>query len=250
MDDDALTDNGSLHFRNLPYGDYELDIATVGFDNSLSKPLRIFFSISPPWYLSVWMRMIYVFIGLGAFFAVRWFNKVRLKKKEDRLKDRMQREQKDRMAQIEKDELAKGLKLKQKELASTTMLLAKKNELILELKNILEVNKDKFSSPTRYKSIIRQLDDSVDADTDWQNFEMSFKEVHEDFFENLIQQHPKLTARDLKLCAYLKMNLSSKEIAPLMAISIRGVEIHRYRLRKKLNLDSTQNLNNYLHRFK
>ncbi|HET8736159.1 MAG TPA: LuxR C-terminal-related transcriptional regulator, partial [Pricia sp.] len=57
---------------------------------------------------------------------------------------------------------------------------------------------------------------------------------------------PKLTPKDLKLCAYLKMNLSTKEIAPLMGITIRGVEIHRYRLRKKLEMDSSQNLNNFL----
>ncbi|MCB0654230.1 MAG: hypothetical protein KDC85_23325, partial [Saprospiraceae bacterium] len=66
------------------------------------------------------------------------------------------------------------------------------------------------------------------------------------FFKSLIKKHEHLTPKDLKLCAYLKMNLSTKEIAPLLGISHRGVEIHRYRLRKKLDLDTEQNLNEYL----
>ena len=90
----------------------------------------------------------------------------------------------------------------------------------------------------------------MNEDQDWKHFEVSFKELHEDFFENLLSQYPKLTPKDLRLCAYLKMNHTTKEIAPLMGISIRGVEIHRYRLRKKLNIDNSQNLSNYLIKFK
>ena len=81
---------------------------------------------------------------------------------------------------------------------------------------------------------------------DWKRFEVNFKELHEDFFERLLKEFPKLTPKDLKLCAYLKMNLSSKEIAPLMGISLRGVEIHRYRLRKKLQIETSEYLSSFL----
>ncbi|MCE2771495.1 MAG: LuxR C-terminal-related transcriptional regulator, partial [Saprospiraceae bacterium] len=81
---------------------------------------------------------------------------------------------------------------------------------------------------------------------DWQIFESNFNEVHEIFFKKLKHQFPDLTPGDLKLAAYLKMNLSSKEIAPLLNISIRGVENKRYRLRKKMNLEEDDNLTNFM----
>ncbi|MEM6864106.1 MAG: LuxR C-terminal-related transcriptional regulator, partial [Bacteroidota bacterium] len=151
-----------------------------------------------------------------------------------------------RIAQMEKEELAKKVKLKQNELASTALNIARKNEMILELKNMMVLDQDKFPSSHRYRTFIKKLNNSIKDTEDWKRFEVSFKELHEDFFERLLIEYPELTPKDLKLCAYLKMNLSTKEIAPLMGITIRGVEIHRYRLRKKLGLESTKNLSNFL----
>lgn len=77
-------------------------------------------------------------------------------------------------------------------------------------------------------------------------FETYFDEVHEDFFSRLTEKYPSLTLREQKLCAYIKMNIPSKEIAALLNISQRGVEISRYRLRKKLNIDRDTNLSTYI----
>ena len=81
---------------------------------------------------------------------------------------------------------------------------------------------------------------------DWHLFEQHFDQVHENFLKRIKEIHPGLTPKDLKICAYLRMNLSSKEIAPLLNISVRGVEISRYRLRKKLGLERDDNLIEYL----
>jgi DNA-binding CsgD family transcriptional regulator len=70
--------------------------------------------------------------------------------------------------------------------------------------------------------------------------------VHSDFLFTLKEKYPDLKAHELKLCAYLRMNLSSKEIAQLMSISVRGVEISRYRLRKKLDIPTETNLFQFL----
>ncbi len=77
---------------------------------------------------------------------------------------------------------------------------------------------------------------------DWNLFENSFDEAHENYFRKLKEEYPDLTPNDLKLSAYLRMNMSSKEISSLLNITVRSVELRRYRLRKKLNMEHDKNL--------
>ncbi|AYN66410.1 Two component regulator three Y domain-containing protein [Euzebyella marina] len=246
----SYSEDGELTFQNLPHGLYELKVSTVSMDNKKSRPKILAFEIAPPWYLTKWSLLFYLLLLISTIFIVRWYNRRKLKRKHEALKVKLQHEQDERVAQLEKEKLEKEIKGKQNELARTTMSVAKKNELILELKDLMVLNKDAFSNKQRYRSLTKKLDSSINEDEDWKQFEVNFKELHNDFFENLLRQYPRLTPKDLKLCAYLKMNLSTKEIAPLMAITVRGVEIHRYRLRKKLGIDSSQNLSNFLIKFK
>lgn len=239
-------DNGFINFQNLPFGDYTLRIATAGMENSISDFKSLRFTIAPPWYFSWGSLVFYAALGVLAIYLVRRYNRKKLERKQREMEEHMRQEQLERMAKLEKEELAKQVRLKQNELASTTLNIARKNEMILELKNMLVMNKEKFSNSQRYRSFIKQLNSSIEDTEDWKRFEVNFKELHEDFFERLLKSFPSLTPKDLKLCAYLKMNLSTKEIAPLMGITIRGVEIHRYRLRKKLDMDSSENLSNFL----
>lgn len=246
----GFSDAGTLNFQNLPYGTYTLMVSTVGIDNQRSRPLTVSFTINPPWYLSKLSIAAYLLALLGIIYLIRAYNRHKLHRKQRELKERMIREQEDKLAQLEKEKLAKEVKLKQNELTISTMNVAEKNELLLELKSMLLVGKDQFSDKRRYRAFMKKLDNSIHGDGDWKRFEYNFNELHEDFFEKLLKKYPKLTSKDLKLCAYLKMNLSTKEIAPLMAISVRGVEIHRYRLRKKLQIDSSENISNFLITFK
>ena len=81
----------------------------------------------------------------------------------------------------------------------------------------------------------------------WETFENNLFKSHEDFIKRLsVKYANKLSSKDIKLCIYLKMSLSSKEIAPLMNISFRGVELHRYRLRKKLEINQETNLSSFI----
>lgn len=242
----AYTSQGVIQFQNLPFGNYELQIATVNTENQKSEPLALSFQITAPWYLSAWSIAGYVLLLVLLLFYLRWFNRRKLQKKHNRLIAKLHREQEEQLARIEKEKLAKEIRLKQKELASSTMNVARKNEMILELKNLLIINKDKFQNQQRYRMFMKKLNSSMEDAEDWKRFEMNFKELHEDFFDTLLKRFPNLTSKDLKLCAYLKMNLSTKEIAPLMGITNRGVEIHRYRLRKKLSLTASQNISNFL----
>ena len=246
MDYSEYSENGFIDFQNLPFGDYSFRIYTAGMDNQLSVPSVFAFTIAPPWYLSPWSQLLYVLLGILAIWSVRRYNRRKLERKRRELEQRMEKEQQQLMARLEKEELAKEIRSKQNELASSTLNIAKKNEMMLEIKNMLLANKDKFPNSQRYRSFIKKLDASIADTEDWNRFEVNFKELHEDFFERLLKAYPSLTPKDLKLCAYLKMNLSTKEIAPLMGITVRGVEIHRYRLRKKLAIDPSENLSNFL----
>ncbi len=242
----AYAENGIIQFQNLPHGTYQLEVVTVGMDNEVSEPVIVAFTIARPWFLSNVMIAVYLALSLTVIFVVRWYNRRKLQRKQQELELKLKKEQEEKLAVLEREKLAREVKIKQNELASTTLNIAKKNEMILELKNLLVLNKEKFSNSQRYRSFIKKLDNSIQDTEDWKRFEVNFKELHDDFFERLLKEYPNLTPKDLKLCAYLKMNLSTKEIAPLMAISIRGVEIHRYRLRKKLEIDTSKNLSNFL----
>jgi DNA-binding CsgD family transcriptional regulator len=94
--------------------------------------------------------------------------------------------------------------------------------------------------------LIKKINKDIESENQWKVFETHFENVHEAFLKRLKNQYTELTPRELKLCAYLRRNISSKEIALLMNISTRGVEISRYRLRKKLNLDRSVNLTYFI----
>ena len=114
----------------------------------------------------------------------------------------------------------------------------------MKIKNDLD-SLSKETNPDIKRKIVqisRTIDSDIRLDNSWEQFELYFDQVHENFFKRLRSKHPELTPKDQKLCAYLRMNLTTKEIAPLLNISVRGVEISRYRLRKKLSLEPEENL--------
>ena len=128
----------------------------------------------------------------------------------------------------------------------------RKNEILQKIKkdavNLSRtINDGNLSSIRRgMLRLINQIDINLEHDSDLDNFQNSFNAVHDDFFKKLDTQYPQLSYKDKMLCAYIKMSLMSKEIAPLLNISVRGIEINRYRLRKKLGLDEKANLAKFL----
>jgi DNA-binding CsgD family transcriptional regulator len=86
-------------------------------------------------------------------------------------------------------------------------------------------------------------------DDNWEKFSENFNLVYDNFMQKITAVYPDLKRNDLKLCAYLRMGLSSKEMASLLNTSVRSVETARYRLRKKLNMDSGENLLNFIQKF-
>jgi DNA-binding CsgD family transcriptional regulator len=119
----------------------------------------------------------------------------------------------------------------------------------MEMKEILKIQKEQLGTrfPDKYYDrLVQKIDDNMSSQDEWKVFEANFERAHEQFMKTLNDRFKDLTPSDLRLCAFLRMNLASKEIAPLLGISVRGVENHRYRLRKKLNLDGDDNLTDYI----
>jgi tetratricopeptide (TPR) repeat protein len=147
--------------------------------------------------------------------------------------------------QLQQERLKQEIEFKNKELTTYTLNLIQKNEILEELKTILQ-QLDKTNDPGQLNNILKKLKYSAQLDKEWDGFKRYFEQVHTGFFDSLLNQYPELTAADLKLCALLKLNLESKEIATLLGISPESVKVSRSRLRKKLSLDLEQNLTIFL----
>ncbi len=160
-----------------------------------------------------------------------------------------QKEKNNRLT-IEQEIISKDLEHKNLELISTTNFISQRNEYLKSLKKkikTLEItNESKESSNIMSKNIKRSIDNILNSEKSFESFEKQFTEVYPEFFKNLINKHGRLTSTDLRLCAYLRMNQNSSEIAQITGASIRTIESQRYRLRKKLNLKPENDIINYL----
>jgi len=145
--------------------------------------------------------------------------------------------------ELEKENLTNDLDYKNKELTTNVMYLLKKNELILNVCDKLKKAKMSFKLENRavVEDVIRDLESASKGDM-WKEFELRFQEVHSDFYDKLTSLFPNLTPNELKLCAFLRLNMSTKDIAAITFLSINGINIARHRLRKKLNMDKDESL--------
>ena len=145
---------------------------------------------------------------------------------------------------LKNEQLSNDVDNKNKELAVSTMSLIKKNELLSLIKE--DLKKTSEDTNKSIKSVITTINKNISEEDTWNVFKEAFDNADNDFLKKVKQAHSSLTPNDLRLCAYLRLNLSSKEIAPLLNISVRSVEIKRYRLRKKMDLSHEQGLVEYI----
>lgn len=239
-------------YTNLPFGDYIFNIKARNNLGNESEIVSFSFYIKPAWYETFWIYILYIIAVLAVVYLLIRNQKKKHIKEQVFLKLQHQREIEDNEKEIVKlqnEKLEAEVNFKNKELATTSMHLVQKNKLLSKIKEELLplVKLDHADSHSDdLKKVLRLLNDAEKGDADWEQFAIHFDHVHSNFLSTLKEMFPNLSANDLKLCAYLKMNLSSKEMAQLMSITIRAVEVSRYRLRKKLNVASDINLFDYL----
>ena len=237
--------NPDFNFQRLPAGSYTLKVKATDSWGHSSQVSELNFEVQPPWYLSTLARVIYVIL-LALFLLLYRYNVVRKTKlREKKIQESRERE----LIRLRNEKLQAEVTHKSKELANSTMAIIKKNEFLLELKNILRKQKGQLGTryPDKYfATVIDRIDRNIVSKDDWNVFETNFERAHEQFLNKVKKTYPSLTASDLRLCAYLRMNLTSKEIAPLLGISVRGVENHRYRLRKKMEVSNEESLTDFI----
>lgn len=251
-------------YTNLSEGKYVFEVKTfVNGTESQGNVASVAFEILPPWYRSAWAYFIYILLFI-IFIVILYRNTIKKQKliiaqKGRELEMQTKLYEKERILkdkeiyELQNENLKVNLNFKTQELTGYILNLIRKNEMLEEVKReVMNISKslDDNKQPSIIKQkVIRlttQINNNIEKDKDFEVFQSNFDLIHKDFFKLLDEQYPGLTRNDKILCAYLKMNLSTKEIAPLQNITVRGVEVNRYRLRKKMNLDREVNLTDFL----
>jgi DNA-binding CsgD family transcriptional regulator len=243
------SNNSFVEFKNLDYGNYTFHIRAQSGQQLIGEPLKHSFTISFPWYLSYWAMIGYLlFLVFASLFInnlyTNYYRKQQTKYVEEANRELAIKELASKKALVEfkNEQLNQSIENKNRELAISTMSMIKKNSLLGSIKAELQ----SLSNLSGLSSVIRIIDQNINNDDDWNFFEEAFNNADQDFLKKIKEIHPNLTPNDLRLCAYLRLNLSSKEIASLLNISSKSVEIKRYRLRKRMNLEHGTNLISYI----
>jgi ligand-binding sensor domain-containing protein/DNA-binding CsgD family transcriptional regulator len=246
-------------YTNLPAGEYTFEVKVRNNLGKESPAAGYTFKILPPWYQTWIAKFIYILLFCGLLYSLYRWQQNKLKGQQTKYEEKQRNllyihelelnKTASEFVTLQNEKLEADISFKNSELASSAMHLVKKGELLTKIKSELTQVMKGIEDPqatTELKKMIRSLSEDDNMDKEWENFTRHFDKVHSDFVVELKEKHPTITPNELKLCAYLRMNLSTKEIARLMNISVRGVEISRYRLRKKMAISSETNLFDYL----
>ncbi|WP_321519250.1 triple tyrosine motif-containing protein [uncultured Bacteroides sp.] len=259
------TSSLTKEYSNLEEGEYTFQVEAVFADGRTSVN-EFTFIILPPWYRSTIAYLFYFILILCFLWYVYRWDKIRMKRKKQQAvfekdkelfnkekefaKENARKEH--QIMELEKEKLEYDLQHKSQEMANLMINFVRKNEMLTEIKQelfkVMSTLKGEGTKQSKQMLMVvnSKIDSNIQSDEVLKRIEEQFDLIHNNFMKRLSEKHPDLSANERMMCAYIKMNLSSKEIAPLLNISLRGVETIRYRLRKKFNLDRDESLTDYL----
>ena len=264
----APSETPSKEYTRLGEGRYTLRLRALNTITGETSESALEFEILPPWYRSIWAMIVYALLLVLLIFGIYAFlkylslrNAKKIREQKEAGMELMRREaekealRKDyEIAALKSDQLELDIKHKSSELSNTAMNVIRKNEILLDISSMLNQLHEKADAEGKAsQSMKKEVDkiqnlirENISHDDDWKKFNQNFDIVYADFTKRLSELHPDLTLAERRLCCYLKMGLSSKEIAPIFSISPKSVEMNRYRLRKKMGLEREANLVEYL----
>lgn len=257
-------------YTQLGRGTYTFRVRAHNLVTGEEQETSLEIRILPAWYETWWANVVYLMLLIVAiYYAYKY-----LRRRADRELRRARREQerqlreqqaqfqikeekrRKELAELRNNQLEVELKHKSSELADSIMNLVRKNDMIQEIDALMEELSDTVKHEERKAIVTKKISDirrgirmNMSDDDNWEKFIENFNMVYDNFMKELTARYPDLKKNDLKLCAYLRMGLSSKEMASLLNTSVRSIETARYRLRRKLNLDQGDNLTTFIQRF-
>lgn len=246
-----LTDRAYYECSSLEEGSYTLEVvcrtaAEEALPDELRRSWR--FTILPPWYRTWWARTLLVLLVIAWLAGIVWLLYMRA----ERSKRRTLHEQQLRILQLENDRTQTRLQAKSQELSRILHEEAGRQEEVARLTEALDKTLHDLQTHNlkkaeeRLQSLKKRLLEEKDDSIDWQRFEENFDEVNAGFVKCLTERYPWMSKQERKLCIYIRMGMLTKEMAPLLGLSTRGVEMMRYRMRCKMELDAQANLKEYL----
>ena len=247
----AWQHDGKITFLQLPEGRYELKVRKYVIKGPYPE-LTLPIEVRPPWYNTVWAWLVYITLVWFLVQAVLRYNLKNLHKEEQEKAEAERQAEQQQMQVIKNRMLEAELQNKNNELTLQTTALVKRNQAVQSLLEELEKQKETLGERYPNKLYIRMktlMEETLNNQADWVLFESYFNSTHQNFTDRLRQRYSDLTTGDLRICCLLRMNLSTKEIASLMNVSVRAIELRRYRLRKRLELEGDTNLVDFLMNF-
>lgn len=234
-------------YTNLTEGNYEFFVQTSNYLGETVTSKEVPVQVDPPFYRSTAAKIIYGLIFISLIILMIRVQRQYYRGKQQRMERSKQKELAEKQKELntlKEEQIQSELRNVNNLLAASTMNLVVKNEFMENIKE--EIRQVKLNGkPQTQKAlerIIKEIDSTLKLQEDWKQFEHHFDRVHGDFLTRLTNQFRDLTPGEQKLCAFLRLKMDTKEVSNLMGISLRGVEVARYRLRKKLGLDKHQNL--------
>lgn len=255
--------NTSKEYTRLAGGEYVFRVKAHNHVNGVVSEAVLRLHVLPPWYQTWYAYLLYILLGGALVYGLMLYLKRRAERELVRVKKEQERELHEQQMQFQMEEekrekeliklrskqLEVDLKHKSSELGDSTMNLVRKNDMLQDIDQQLEELSESVRREETKARITKKISDlrrsirtNMSEDDNWEKFSENFDLVYDNFMQKLTNAYPDLKKNDLKLCAYLRMGLSSKEMASLLNTSVRSIETARYRLRKKLGMESGENL--------
>jgi len=264
-----INENGVKEFTGLKEGKYTLHAWVTDPISGKTETDSLSFTIRPPWHRSIIADLIYLLIiALICWYisiSIFRYSKRKTKaqyvakliedaKNEERLKNEVLQHEKTILA-LQNENLQESIRLKSNEISNSMLNILQNQDLLSSIlydtqkiaKQISDSKIDAASHTTH--QLMDKVKESLETKESWKVLEDNFNIVHHDFISRIKEAYPQLNYNDIKLAVYIRMNLLTKEIAPLMGISERGLESARFRLRHKLNLSKSERLSDFLYKF-
>jgi len=242
---------GAPYFRlpHLDSGHYSIRFRNMEPDFSELNVINIQINIDKPWYQSTCFYIALLIFFIACILLIRKLFKYRMQVQQEIIIKKQKKILENEKKEYELRLLKLQLKKEEKQLVNLTMESIKRNSMLKEIRNDvtnLSAENNEGGIKNKIKMLVKKIDHHLRDRETHELFEKYFNAIHDGFLDRLLKKHPDLTQNELRLCAYIKLNFDSKEIAVYTNISPNSVTIARHRLRRKLNLNQEVSLQKYI----